>query len=104
MTLKNRAPTSNAAVCVIVDKCTYLLFVPICTCLNAEHRTPGCTAAFFKSYFRMGFFSSPWLLSELTDWIKGIGFPQTLRVINISADPDAKHCRSAAFCSEDIIT
>lgn len=34
----------------------------------------------------MDFFSCPCLLSELTDWIKGIGFPQTPRVIDISAD------------------
>lgn len=34
----------------------------------------------------MDFFSCPCLLSEPADWIKGIGFPQTLRVINISAD------------------
>lgn len=33
----------------------------------------------------MDFFSCPCLLSEPVDWIKGIGFPQTLRVINISA-------------------
>lgn len=34
----------------------------------------------------MDFFSCPCLLSEPADWIKGIGFPQTLLVINISAD------------------
>ena len=33
----------------------------------------------------MDFFSCPCLLSEFTDWIKGIGLPQTLCVINISA-------------------
>lgn len=34
----------------------------------------------------MDFFSCPCLLSEPVDRIKGIGFPQTLCVINISAE------------------
>lgn len=34
----------------------------------------------------MDFFSCPCLLSEPADWIKGIGFPQTPHVINISAE------------------
>lgn len=34
----------------------------------------------------MDFWSCPCLLSEFTDLIKGIGLPQTLCVINISAD------------------
>lgn len=46
----------------------------------------GCAAASLKSHFRMDFFSCPCLLSEAADWIKAIGFPQTLRVINISAE------------------
>lgn len=41
---------------------------------------------FLKSYLGMDFFSCPCLLSEPVDWIKGIGFPQTLCVINISAE------------------
>lgn len=41
---------------------------------------------FLKSYLGMDFFSCPCLLSEPADWIKGIGFPQTLCVINISAE------------------
>lgn len=61
----------------------------------------GCAAASLKSHFRMDFFSCPCLLSEAADWIKAIGFPQTLRVINISAAQDAKHCRSTEPLRKD---
>lgn len=66
---------STTVVCVNLT----LLQIHLCIFQVLKHKIPQRHCCFFfKSHFRMYFFSCLCLLSEFTDQIKAIGFPQTL--------------------------